>query len=1320
MVSSIATIAAKKAASDDYQRSQMHQQQRQQHYHSNVVSSVYTHSNGSRNSNGNGGSYNDQNKENVQQLDRVVESVANATKRLSQVSTNTTNSSKRKSQNHVGPWRLGRTLGRGSTGRVRLAKHSITGQLAAVKIVPKLNHENANKRLKNGVKVDNNGLPYGIEREIIVMKLISHQNIMALYDVWENKNELYLVLEYIEGGELFDYLIRKGKLEEKEAVMYFKQIISGINYCHQFNICHRDLKPENLLLDKYRNIKIADFGMAALETTENLLETSCGSPHYASPEIVAGKNYHGGPSDIWSCGIILFALLTGHLPFDDPNIRQLLLKVQTGKFKMPPNLSSEAKDLIWKMLKVDPRERAKLDEIINHPLLKKYPSKKNTFSNDRLQANHTTENLDLSPVTEIDEQIVKNLQTLWHGIDKSKIIGKLQSSEKNSEKIFYQLLINYKKSHSKYSNYQAGDINNNNILNKKDSRKTIPRSTSVVTTVIQDENGNKIRTVTREIPNSEVPPHLSSKNRKALGTINQNSLNTNVSRKKTKTLDRKKPVISASNSYRKNISFKGHKKSSSSLVSASSSKRSIKSSKSSKSSSRSRSNSIGKNPMKRREFPALPEVRESKLNVLEFMYLCDEIFGEDEPQQENGNKVNENEIPMIINNSKDVFKKKEKGNEKKKRQLKEQEELKSHLDQIREKNLIVQKQRNRQKELELEETKQRDLLVERQRAAAEELKALELLREKEKFKFISATKNSGSLANTRYHPSSRNISNFVSLDPKLKSMNAANNENKAYAKAVLDKFGVRLSKFGDIYSSDIRNNTGDSTNNKSVVEDIKLDSKLKNNVKSHPLPPLPTSSNLSRKSSLVTSKSGSTTDLSSYLNSQRNKNFTLDQYNKKLSNRSNNTQFRNKATLSPNRIISKNAAPSSYDAHSLNTSTLSKRHTYNPSEDLSVDYTVSINTAEAIPISPVDKFTFNEPKLAETNKIANSIEPTTNTIDERFADAESTFDTLLTSSSISNIIGSMNRLAEDNNLKNKDDAESSIMVHKKAESNSTNDSNISEVVQYYPNIRSSLFNKNYDFPQDVTTATSCNSASVASVSNSNRKSAKSTPNKKNDFKLNDDSRRLTNLALDDSIYASLKMNKNFSKISIYADPDDSGFTQPAHAKEGDMEKSHDEDDTGSFIDQVNISDDLVHIKHSSFNYHRNNENVVTITPTDIQENTVDSLRPPSKAFRKFQNGVGFTQLSPVIEDTARFESNNYKDETLNRRKSLKLKRFFNLTTPQREAPRAPPYQSYDIQLDDEVNAKPLSRKKTRKEKAKNGVKNTDKHSKILSKFLRMF
>ncbi|KAG8680320.1 hypothetical protein FRC08_016387 [Ceratobasidium sp. 394] len=202
------------------------------------------------------------------------------------------------------------------------------------------------------------------------MKLINHPCIMSLYDLQETENEFYLALEYVEGGELFDYLVSRGRLPEPEALNYFKQIIFGLDYCHRFNISHRDLKPENILLDKNMNIKIADFGMAALEVANGMLETSCGSPHYASPEIVAGKAYHGASSDIWSCGVVLYALLSGRLPFDHPNIRTLLQKVKLGKFKMHESLSPKAQDLIGRMLVVDPEERITIPEIFQHPFFK--------------------------------------------------------------------------------------------------------------------------------------------------------------------------------------------------------------------------------------------------------------------------------------------------------------------------------------------------------------------------------------------------------------------------------------------------------------------------------------------------------------------------------------------------------------------------------------------------------------------------------------------------------------------------------------------------------------------------------------------------------------------------------------------------------------------------------------------------------------------------------------------------------------------------------------------------------------------------------------
>lgn len=442
-------------------------------------------------------------------VDKVVESVTNATKRLSQISTTTNNSSKKKkTQNRIGPWKLGRTLGRGSTGRVRLAKNVDTGRLAAVKIVPKLNFKKLeNPKYKN---LDATKLPYGIEREIIIMKLISHPNIMGLYDVWENKSDLYLILEYIEGGELFDYLIKRGRLLEYEAINYFKQIIHGIGYLHQFNICHRDLKPENLLLDFNKNIKIADFGMAALQVNEKLLETSCGSPHYASPEIVAGKNYHGAPSDIWSCGIILFALLTGHLPFDDENIRKLLMKVQNGKFIMPSALSWEAKDLISRMLRVNPNERILIGSILKHPLLTKYPDPQSiSCKSDNDLILHSN----IRPIQlrdKIDNEILRNLSILFHNCNEEYIVKCLLAQERSPEKMFYYLLMKYRNEHllNSPSNYAADDDEDANHADRP------PRSASTMKAAIADGDSSS-KTSMKKLPrSSSTTSTVSSKSRK--------------------------------------------------------------------------------------------------------------------------------------------------------------------------------------------------------------------------------------------------------------------------------------------------------------------------------------------------------------------------------------------------------------------------------------------------------------------------------------------------------------------------------------------------------------------------------------------------------------------------------------------------------------------------------------------------------------------------------------------------------------------------------------------------------------------------------------
>lgn len=350
----------------------------------------------------------------------------------------------------VGPWRLGETLGFGSTGKVQLACNEITQQPAAIKEISKAIF-NARAGPGNSSIAANapDPLPYGIEREIIIMKLLNHANVLRLYDVWETNPSLYMVLEYAEKGELFNLLVENGPLAESEAVSFFRQIIIGVSYCHALGIVHRDLKPENLLLDHDLNIKIADFGMAALETEDKMLETSCGSPHYAAPEIVSGIPYHGFASDIWSCGVIFFALLTGRLPFDeeDGNIRNLLLKVQTGKFEMPDDdeISPEAQDLLAKILTVDPELRIKPREILKHPLLQKYPN----VSDNKSIRNLPREDTYLHPLSdsgssEVDKNILQNLVVLWHGRPAGEIAAKLKEPGANAEKTLYALLARFK------------------------------------------------------------------------------------------------------------------------------------------------------------------------------------------------------------------------------------------------------------------------------------------------------------------------------------------------------------------------------------------------------------------------------------------------------------------------------------------------------------------------------------------------------------------------------------------------------------------------------------------------------------------------------------------------------------------------------------------------------------------------------------------------------------------------------------------------------------------------------------------------------------
>uniref|UniRef100_A0A8C7UMK6 non-specific serine/threonine protein kinase n=1 Tax=Oncorhynchus mykiss TaxID=8022 RepID=A0A8C7UMK6_ONCMY len=238
-------------------------------------------------------------------------------------------------QPHIGNYRLLKTIGKGNFAKVKLARHVLTGKEVAVKIIDKTQLNSS-----------------------------SLQKVIKLFEVIETEKTLYLIMEYASGGEVFDYLVAHGRMKEKEARAKFRQIVSAVQYCHQKCIVHRDLKAENLLLDADMNIKIADFGFSNEFTMGNKLDTFCGSPPYAAPELFQGKKYDGPEVDVWSLGVILYTLVSGSLPFDGQNLKELRERVLRGKYRIPFYMSTDCENLLKKFLILNPTKRGSLEQIM--------------------------------------------------------------------------------------------------------------------------------------------------------------------------------------------------------------------------------------------------------------------------------------------------------------------------------------------------------------------------------------------------------------------------------------------------------------------------------------------------------------------------------------------------------------------------------------------------------------------------------------------------------------------------------------------------------------------------------------------------------------------------------------------------------------------------------------------------------------------------------------------------------------------------------------------------------------------------------------------
>ncbi|KAJ3410388.1 MAP/microtubule affinity-regulating kinase 3 [Chytridiales sp. JEL 0842] len=254
----------------------------------------------------------------------------------------------------IGNYRVDKTIGQGTYGKVKLGVHVQTGEKVAIKVIEKAQIQSSKQVAR-------------LQREIRFLKLLHHPHIVKVYDVVETADFIYIVMEYAAGGELFDYIVANKRVKEKEARSFFRMVLSAVDYCHKNAVIHRDLKPENLLLDNNKWIKIIDFGFGNNFTTDGLLDTFCGSPFYAAPEMILGKKYEGPEVDMWSLGVILFALLCGHLPFDDDNMKELYKKIASGTYTCPDYLLPNARHLISRLITVDPKKRATLSEVLAHP-----------------------------------------------------------------------------------------------------------------------------------------------------------------------------------------------------------------------------------------------------------------------------------------------------------------------------------------------------------------------------------------------------------------------------------------------------------------------------------------------------------------------------------------------------------------------------------------------------------------------------------------------------------------------------------------------------------------------------------------------------------------------------------------------------------------------------------------------------------------------------------------------------------------------------------------------------------------------------------------
>ncbi|OCH92968.1 CAMK/CAMKL/AMPK protein kinase [Obba rivulosa] len=344
------------------------------------------------------------------------------------------------SASKLGEYTVINEIAEGTFGKVKMAVHTVTGHKVAMKFI--------SKQVIAATKTKTR-----VQREVEYMRTLRHPHIIKLYEVISTPTDIIIVLEYA-GGELFNYIVQNGRMPEPQARRFFQQLISGIEYSHRLKIVHRDLKPENVLLDNDLNVKIADFGLSNEIKDGDFLKTSCGSPNYAAPEVIRGNLYTGPEIDVWSCGVILYVMLCGRLPFEDDDVQTLFTKISQGVYHMPSYLSPDARDLINGMLAVDPVKRITVPEILQHKFfttdlpryLSPLPPPPGPVLGTLSSLVTPGKVLDFEIIEglgRIEEDIVEDLASRMDGVDKEDVwecLRRDDGPQGNAVKVAYMLL----------------------------------------------------------------------------------------------------------------------------------------------------------------------------------------------------------------------------------------------------------------------------------------------------------------------------------------------------------------------------------------------------------------------------------------------------------------------------------------------------------------------------------------------------------------------------------------------------------------------------------------------------------------------------------------------------------------------------------------------------------------------------------------------------------------------------------------------------------------------------------------------------------------